>query len=52
MEYWRVEVSNLSGVIVVIEPNMLSGKDLTPEDEETIRQAAQHLLAFVGLETD
>ena len=34
--------------IVMIESNCLSGRDLSPEDEATIRLAAQHLLSFVG----
>lgn len=50
---WRVEVSLYDGVLVAIEPYMLSGKsDLTSRDRETIRVAARHLLAFVGEDSD
>jgi len=34
--------------IVTIESNCLSGREISPEDEETIRTAARHLLSFIG----
>ena len=47
-EHWRVEVSTRGEQIVAIEPGMLAGKDLTPDDEATIRACARALLAFIG----
>ena len=34
--------------LLTIEPNCVFGKELTKDDDEIIRQAARHLLAFVG----
>jgi hypothetical protein len=52
-EYLRVEVSDKDGSIICIEPGlMISGRDLTPEIEQTIRDAAEHLLSFVGISHD
>jgi hypothetical protein len=49
--WWRVEVSLYDGVLVAIEPEMLSGKsELTDRDIETIRAAGKHLLGFAGHE--
>lgn len=45
---WSVTVERDGEEIVTIASNHLSGRDLSPEDEETIRTAAKHLLAFVG----
>lgn len=48
--WWRVEVKLYDGTLVVIEPDMIAGKEgLSPKDEETIRQAAGRLLGFVGV---
>ena len=48
---WAVMVDRDGDNIVTIGSSHLSGKaDLSPEDEETIRTAAQHLLSFVGRE--
>ena len=47
-DHWRVEVSTSGDSIVAIEPGMLSGKELTQKDENTIRNCAEHLLSFVG----
>ncbi len=43
-----VTVSRHGESIVTIETSMVSGRDISDEDEETIRTAAQHLLAFIG----
>lgn len=46
---WAVTVERGGERLLTIESDCLSGKAvMTPEDEETIREAAQHLLAFVG----
>lgn len=46
---WAVTVEADGERLVTIESSMLSGKaELTPDDEETIRTAARHLLSFVG----
>jgi hypothetical protein len=46
--HWAVTVSRGGEEIVTIESNCLSGSELSPEDEDTIRTAASHLLAFIG----
>lgn len=49
MKHFRVEVSVYGEPLVAIESGMLAGKgDLSPDEEEVIREAAHHLLAFVG----
>jgi hypothetical protein len=45
---YSVTVSKNGEVILTIEREMLSGAELSREDEEAIREAAEHLLAFVG----
>jgi len=45
---WAVTVERNGEQVVTIASNMLAGRDLSPEDEDTIRLAAQHLLSFVG----
>jgi hypothetical protein len=45
---WSVSVERDGENVVTIASNCLSGRDLSPEDEEAIRTAAQHLLSFVG----
>lgn len=47
-EHWAVTVLRSGEEIVTIESNCLSGREITPEDEETIRIAVRHLLAFIG----
>lgn len=47
---WSVSVERDGENIVTIASNGLSGRDLSPEDEEAIRVAARHLLSFVGTE--
>lgn len=46
--HWRVEVSDMAGTIVAIEPNMLTGRKFTQNYEATIREAARHLLSLLG----
>lgn len=45
---WSVTVSRNGEQVVTIEKAMLSGRDIDPSDEEAIRTAAYHLLAFIG----
>jgi hypothetical protein len=47
-EHWAVTVERGGEKIVTIEANCLSGRDLSQEDEQTVRTAAHHLLAFIG----
>lgn len=47
-DHWSVTVRRNGEEIVTIESNMLSGRELSSEDEAVIRQAAEHLMAFVG----
>jgi hypothetical protein len=47
---WAVTVERDGEPIVTIASNHLSGRELTPDDEETIRTAARSLLSFVGEE--
>lgn len=46
--HWAVTVYRNGEEIVTISTNSLSGRDLNPADEEAIRIAGRHLLAFVG----
>jgi len=49
MQHWSVTVEKDGETILTIESNCLSGKsDLTGDDEAVIRNAAEHLLSFVG----
>lgn len=49
MQHWSVTVEKDGETILTIESNCLSGKaDLTGDDESVIRNAAEHLLSFVG----
>ena len=48
MSDWIVEVSTGGEPILTIGDDFVSGKVLTPEDEDSIREAAESLLAFVG----
>lgn len=47
-KHWRVEVETSGEHICAIETSMLAGRNLSAADEATIREAARHLLAFVG----
>ena len=48
-DHWSVTVTRNGEDLITIESNSLCGKaELTEEDEDTILNAAQHLLAFVG----
>lgn len=44
----RVEVSDVDGQIVAIEPEMLAGRDIGDSEEETIRWAIRQLNGFLG----
>lgn len=46
--HWAVTVSRDGEEIVTIESNCLSGREISAEDEETIRTAARALLGFIG----
>ena len=48
MDHWAVTVSRSGEEIVTIESNCLSGREISQEDENAIRTAALHLLAFIG----
>ena len=45
---WSVTVERKGEKVLCIEPGHLSGRDLSQDDEEAIRTAARHLLAFIG----
>ena len=45
---WAVSVDMAGENVVTISSRGLSGRDLTPEDEYVIREAARHLLSFIG----
>ena len=47
-DHWSVTVRRNGEDVVTIESNFLSGRKISPEDEEVIRTAARHLLAFIG----
>lgn len=47
-DHWAVTVERNGEQVVRIEKNCLSGRELSVEDEEAIRTAARHLMAFVG----
>ena len=46
--HWAVTVYRDGEEVVTIEHACLSGRELSSEDEEAIRNAAYHLLAFIG----
>ena len=48
-QFYRVEVSDRDGQIVVIEPRMLAGRDIGPLEDVTIRTAIRQLCGFIGL---
>ena len=47
-DHWAVTVERSGERVVTIDTNCLSGRELEPDDEEAIREAAHHLLAFIG----
>lgn len=47
-DHVAVSVYRNGELVVTIETNALAGRDLQPGDEEAIREAARHLLGFVG----
>lgn len=49
MAHWSVTVERDGEKIVTIESNCLSGREISTEDEDTIRTAANHLLSFIGV---
>lgn len=51
LQHWGVDVRVNGEHVLTIESNCLSGRELSDVDEEAIRTAAQHLLAFVGDES-
>jgi hypothetical protein len=46
--HWSVSVELNGENVVTIESNCLSGREVGPVEEEIIRTAARHLLAFIG----
>lgn len=46
--HWAVEVRVNHKQVLTIESNCVYGKSLSNQEEEVIREAAEHLLAFVG----
>jgi hypothetical protein len=46
--HWRVSVETSGEQIVAIETEMLAGREISEADEDAIRTAAHHLLAFIG----
>lgn len=47
-EHWSVTVERNGEKVVTIESNCLSGREISRDDENTIRTAASHLMAFIG----
>ena len=47
-DHWSVTVWRNGEVVVGLERNSVGGREISPEDEIAIRQAALHLLAFIG----
>lgn len=45
---WAVTVERNGEQVVTIASNCLAGRDLSSEDEQTIRDCAEHLRSFVG----
>lgn len=45
---WAVTIERNGEQVVTISSHMLSGRDLSEEDEAVIRLAAEHLRAFIG----
>lgn len=52
-DHWRVTVSRNGEDLITIETSCLCGKEsFTDEEADTIREAARHLLAFIGEKSD
>jgi hypothetical protein len=49
LEHWAVTVQADGETVIAIESNCLSGRELSDADEAIIRNAAEHLLSFLGL---
>lgn len=47
-EHWSVTVERKGQQVVTIEQGCLSGREISKDDEQAIRSAAHHLLAFIG----
>jgi hypothetical protein len=47
-QHWAVTVERNGENVVTIESNCLSGREISEEDEEVIRNCAYHLLSFIG----
>jgi len=47
-EYWQVIVEANAENILTIGWNWVGGRELSDDDEATIRKCAHHLLAFIG----
>jgi hypothetical protein len=47
-DHWAVTVERNGEQVVTIETNCLSGRDISEGDEIIIREAAHHLLSFIG----
>lgn len=47
-DHWAVTVERSGEKVVTIETNCLCGRDIGTEDTVAIRNAAHHLLAFIG----
>lgn len=47
-DHWAVTVWRNGEEVVTIESNCLSGREIGADDEDAIRTAALHLLAFIG----
>lgn len=48
-EHWSVTVAKDDDEILTIAEGWLAGKELSREEEETVRKAAEHLLSFLGV---
>jgi hypothetical protein len=46
--HWAVTVYRDGEPVLTIGHNELSGRDISPADEDAIRTSAHHLLAFIG----
>ena len=45
---WSVEVKVWGKRVVLISDEVVSGKDITKQDEATIQAAIEHLRGFIG----
>lgn len=51
-EGYSVTVSKWGEPILTIEPNCLSGSDLTGDDVLAVNDLGQHLVAFAGVQSE